>query len=137
MISKRADKSRINFPRMLIWIGLGGAVGSILRYLVGGLVQRSAHAGFPAGTLAVNVLGCFLIGVLAQHYMNVQTHPNMRAALITGFCGGFTTFSAFSLETVGLLRGGEYGKTAGYVVLSVSLSVLATISGMAAARAAA
>ena len=120
---------------MLLWIGLGGAVGSVFRYLVGAFVQRSAHTGFPAGTLAVNVLGCFLIGVLAQHYMNVQTHPNMRAALITGFCGGFTTFSAFSLETVGLLRGGEYGKTAAYLVLSVSLSVLATISGMAAAKA--
>jgi CrcB protein len=135
--SKHTGKSRINFPRMLIWIGLGGAAGSILRYLVGGLVQRSAHSGFPAGTLAVNIIGGFLIGVFAQHYMNVQTHPTMRALLITGFCGGFTTFSAFSLETVGLLRGGEYGKTAAYVVLSVSLSILATISGMAAAKAAA
>jgi CrcB protein len=120
---------------MLLWIGLGGAVGSILRYLVGGFVQRSAHVGFPAGTLAVNVIGCFVIGVLAQHYMNIQTHPNMRAALITGFCGGFTTFSAFSLETVGLIRGGEFGKTAAYLVLSVSLSILATISGMAAVKA--
>ena len=120
---------------MLLWIGLGGAVGSILRYLVGASVQRWAHAGFPAGTLVVNVIGSFLVGVLAQHFMNVQTHPNVRAALIIGFCGGFTTFSAFSLETVGLLRGGEYGKTAAYVVLSVSLSILATISGMAAAKA--
>jgi CrcB protein len=120
---------------MLLWIGLGGAAGSILRYLVGTVVQRSAHVGFPLGTLVVNVVGCFVIGVLAQHYMNVQAHPNMRAALITGFCGGFTTFSAFSLETVGLLRGGEYSKTAAYLVLSVSLSVLATVSGMAAAKA--
>jgi CrcB protein len=122
---------------MLLWIGLGGGLGSILRYLVGGIVQRSAHTGFPVGTLAVNVIGGFVIGVLAQHYMNIETHPNMRAALITGFCGGFTTFSAFSLETVGLLRGGEYGKTAAYVVLSVSVSILATFSGMAAAKAAA
>lgn len=121
---------------MLLWIGLGGAVGSVLRYLIGGVVQRAAHAGFPAGTLVVNIVGCFVIGVLAQHYMNVETHPTMRAALMTGFCGGFTTFSAFSLETVGLLRGGEYGKTAAYLVLSVSLSILATVSGMAAAKAA-
>jgi hypothetical protein len=49
-----------------------------------GFIQRSAHAGFPAGTLVVNILGCFLIGVLAQHYLNVQAHPNMRAALMTG-----------------------------------------------------
>lgn len=120
---------------VLLWIGFGGAAGSILRYLLGAFVQRSAHTGFPAGTLVVNILGGFLIGILAQHYMNVQAHPQMRAALITGFCGGFTTFSAFSLETVGLLRGGEYGKTAAYLVLSVSLSILATISGMAAAKA--
>ncbi|HUQ46818.1 MAG TPA: fluoride efflux transporter CrcB [Gemmatimonadaceae bacterium] len=120
---------------MLLWIGFGGAAGSVLRYLIGGFIQRSAHSGFPAGTLVVNVLGCFLIGVLAQHYVNVQAHPNMRAALMTGFCGGFTTFSAFSLETVGLLRGAEYGKTAAYLVLSVSVSILATVSGMAAAKA--
>src|SRR6476620_1055525 len=120
---------------MLLWIGFGGAVGSILRYLIGGFIQRSAHIGFPAGTLVVNVIGCFVIGALAQHYMNMETHPTMRAALMTGFCGGFTTFSAFSLETVGLIRGGEYGKTAAYLVLSVSVSILATISGMAAAKA--
>lgn len=122
---------------MLLWIGLGGAAGSILRYVFGALVQRSSHSGFPFGTLVVNIVGCFLIGVLAQHYMNAQANPVIRAAMITGFCGGFTTFSAFSLETVGLLRGGEYGRAAAYVVLSVTFSILATISGMAAARAAA
>lgn len=122
---------------MLIWIALGGAVGSVVRYLAGGLVQRSAGVAFPVGTLAVNVIGGFVIGLLAQHYMNEQTSPQMRAALITGFCGGFTTFSAFSLETVGLLRGGEFAKTAAYVVLSVTLSILATVAGMAAAKAAA
>jgi len=120
---------------MLLWIGLGGAAGSILRYLFGAFAQRTAGISFPVGTLAVNVVGGFIIGVLAQHYMNAQTSPQMRAALITGFCGGFTTFSAFSLETVGLLRGGEYGKTAAYVVLSVTMSILATIAGMAAAKA--
>ena len=122
---------------MLIWIALGGAIGSVLRYLAGGFVQRSAGVAFPVGTLAVNVIGGFMIGWLAQHYMNQQDSPEMRAALITGFCGGFTTFSAFSLEAVGLIRGGEYAKTAAYVVLSVTLSILATISGMAAAKAAA
>jgi CrcB protein len=127
---------RINFTAMLLWIGLGGAAGSILRYLFGSLVQRSAGMPFPIGTLAVNVVGCFIMGLLAQHYMNSQTSPQMRVALMTGFCGGFTTFSAFSMETVGLMRGGEYGRSAAYVVLSVTLSILATFSGMAAARAA-
>lgn len=135
--SLRKARAGIKFTFMLFWIALGGAAGSVLRYLLGGLVQRSAAVGFPAGTLAVNVVGGFIIGVLAQHYMNEQTSPQMRAALITGFCGGFTTFSAFSLEAVGLIRGGEYEKTAAYVVLSVTLSILATFSGMAAASAAA
>ena len=120
---------------MLIWIALGGAAGSVLRYLIGGFVQRSGGISFPIGTLAVNVTGCFLIGVLSQHYMNTQTHPYIRGALIVGLCGGYTTFSTFSLETVGLLEGGEYGRAAAYMLLSVTLSVLATIAGMATARA--
>ena len=122
---------------MLIWIALGGAAGSVLRYVLGGVVQRSAGLAFPTGTLAVNIAGCFLIGLLTQHYMNVQTSPVMRAALITGFCGGFTTFSAFSVETVGLIEGGEHLKAAAYILMSLTISVAATFAGMAAARAAA
>lgn len=120
---------------MLFWIAFGGATGSVLRYLAGGSVQRMGGAAFPLGTLAVNITGCFLIGALSQHFMNTQTHPHLRGALITGFCGGYTTFSAFSLETVGLIEGGEYGKAAAYIVLSVTVSILATFAGMAAARA--
>ena len=123
----------INFPPMLFWIALGGAAGSVSRYVLGGAAQKLAGAPFPIGTLLVNVSGCFLIGILSQHYMNVQTHPAMRAALITGFCGGYTTFSAFSLETAGLFSGGEYIKAAAYIVLSVTVSLLATFAGMAAA----
>lgn len=87
------------------------------------------------GTLAVNVTGCFLIGLLSQHYMNTQTHPYTRGALMIGLCGGYTTFSTFSLETVGLLDGGEYGRAVAYMLLSVILSVAATIAGMMTARA--
>src|SRR5215216_5624473 len=107
---------------MLFWIAVGGATGSVLRYVLGGAAQRFTHVPFPVGTLAVNVTGCFLIGALSQHYMNTQAHPYMRSALITGLCGGYTTFSAFSLETVGLLEGGEYGKAAAYMLLSITLS---------------
>ncbi len=120
---------------MLIWIAIGGAVGSVTRYVLGGAAQRATHISFPAGTLAVNVVGCFLIGMLTQHYMNTQTSPLMRAALITGFCGGFTTFSAFSIETVALIEGGSYGRAAAYIVMSVTLSIAATFAGMAASRA--
>ena len=121
---------------MLIWIAIGGAAGSVLRFLIGGMVQRSGGVSFPLGTLAVNVIGAFLIGVLTQHYMHVQTSPVLRTALITGFCGGFTTFSAFSIETVGLLEGGAYAKAAAYILLSVSLCLASTFAGIAAVRAA-
>jgi fluoride exporter len=120
---------------MIFWIGLGGAAGSVLRYILGGMAQRASAMPFPVGTLVVNVTGCFFIGALSQHFMNTQTHPHMRAALMTGFCGGFTTFSAFSLENAGLIEGGEYVKSALYVVLSVAVSLAATFAGMAAARA--
>ncbi len=122
---------------MLIWIALGGAAGSLLRYVVGGIVQKGAGVGFPAGTLAVNIAGCFIIGALTQQFMNLQPSPVLRAALITGFCGGFTTFSAFSIETVGLINGGEYGKAAAYMGMSVALSIGATFAGIAAIRTAA
>jgi CrcB protein len=121
---------------MLIWIALGGAAGSVSRYLLGGVVQRTSGITFPAGTLAVNVIGCFVIGMLTQHYTNTQTSPALRAALITGFCGGFTTFSAFSIETAGLINGGEHAKAAAYMTLSLGLSVIATFAGMAASKAA-
>ena len=121
---------------MLIWIAIGGAAGSVSRYLLGGMVQSTAAVRFPAGTLAVNLIGCFIIGALTQHYMNSQVSPAMRAALITGFCGGFTTFSAFSIETVGLINGGEYVKAGAYIVFSVGISIAATFAGMAVARAA-
>lgn len=119
---------------MLLWIALGGAAGSVLRYLIGGVVQRAAGLSFPSGTLTVNVIGGLIIGALTQHYMNTQTSPAMRTALITGFCGGFTTFSAFSIETVGLLEGGEYAKATAYIVLSVTLSIAAAFAGFTAVK---
>lgn len=121
---------------MLFWIALGGAAGSVLRYLLGGAVQRFSGLSFPAGTLTVNVIGGLIIGALTQHYMNTHTSPVMRVALITGFCGGFTTFSAFSIETVGLLEGGEYAKATAYIVLSVTMSIAAALAGIAAVKAA-
>lgn len=119
----------------LVLIALGGAAGSVLRYLVGGAVQHLSPRGFPIGTLSVNVLGCLLIGMLAQVFLNTQATAPMRALLMVGFCGGFTTFSAFTHETAGLLEGGEYSRAAIYVFLSVTLSIAATFAGMGAVRA--
>jgi CrcB protein len=115
---------------VLLLIALGGAVGSLLRYLVGGRVQHLAPHGFPLGTLFVNVAGCFLIGIFIRQFMNVQTHNYVRALLVVGFCGGFTTFSTFSMETIGLFEGGEYARAIGYVTLSVVLSLAGTLAGM-------
>jgi len=112
-------------------IAVGGAAGSVLRYVVGRAVQGSSASGFPIGTMVVNITGCFLIGVLVRQLMNVQTSPEMRALLVVGFCGGFTTFSTFSAETIGLIEGGEYGRAATYVILSVALCLGATFAGMA------
>src|SRR5882724_6893278 len=115
-------------------IAVGGAAGSLLRYLIGGAVQRMSASGFPVGTMFVNVSGCFLIGILVRQFMNMQLTPELRALLIVGFCGGFTTFSTFSAETLGLIEGGEYARATGYVVLSVGLCLLATLAGMTAMR---
>ena len=115
-------------------IALGGAAGSLLRYLVGGAVQRMSASGFPVGTMVVNVSGCFIIGVLVRQFLNMQLSPELRALLVVGFCGGFTTFSTFSAETLGLIEGGEYGRAAGYVVLSVTLCLAATLAGMTTMR---
>src|SRR5688500_16299007 len=119
----------------ILAIAFGGAIGSVLRYLVGGAVQRQTHATFPYGTLVVNVLGCFLVGILLQRFMNTEPSSNVRALLVVGFCGGFTTFSAFSGETVGLLTGGANTKALLYVIASISLSLFATAIGIIVTRA--
>jgi fluoride exporter len=117
---------------IFLLIAAGGAAGSVLRYLIGGAVQRMSAGGFPIGTMFVNVSGCFLVGVLVRHFLNMQISPEARAFLIVGFCGGFTTFSTFSAETLGLIEGGEYGRATGYVILTVALCLTATFMGMAA-----
>lgn len=117
---------------MLAMIALGGAVGSVTRYLLGGMLQRTAGLAFPVGTLFVNVTGSFIVGFLLRYFMNVQTHPFLRGALIVGFCGGFTTFSAFSAETLGFVEGGEYWRAGMYVFASVTLTLLAVFAGFAA-----
>ena len=118
----------------ILAIGAGGAAGSILRYVLGRLVQSATHVGFPIGTLIVNVVGCVIVGALSRYFLNNEVHPVLKSALIVGFCGGFTTFSAFSLETVGLFSGGAAGKALAYVAASVLLCVAGTATGFFAVR---
>ena len=118
----------------ILAIAFGGAAGSVLRYLLGGAIQRGSHSGFPYGTLGVNVLGSLLIGVLIQRFMNLEPRPEIRSLLIVGFCGGFTTFSTFSSETFGLVSGGEYSRAILYVFLSMTVCIGATALGFGLAR---
>jgi CrcB protein len=110
----------------LLAIGAGGAVGSILRYVIGMSVQRLAGTGFPLGTVIVNILGSFAIGLLYVWLIERMGAPHtLRLFLIVGVLGGFTTFSSFSLETVTLLMESRYG----YALLNVAASVLLCLAG--------
>jgi CrcB protein len=119
---------------MLFAIAVGGALGSVLRYGIGSAVQQRAGAGFPAGTLLVNVTGSLLLGFLVRYLLETTISPEMRAGLTIGLCGGYTTFSTFSADTVRLLEEGSWGRAGGYVLASVALSLLATVAGLALAR---
>ncbi|QBY02378.1 fluoride efflux transporter CrcB [Rhodophyticola sp. CCM32] len=115
-------------------VALGGAAGAVLRYLTGlGMVRMLGHTGFPYGVITVNIIGSFLIGafvgVAAQRGL---TH--LSPLVMTGFLGGFTTFSAFSLEAVTLYERGEVMSAAIYVLASVILSVGALFLGLWLAR---
>jgi fluoride exporter len=120
---------------MLWYIAVGSAIGGVSRYLIGGLGQRLSAGTFPAGTLLVNVTGSFLLGFILRYGVETPTlSPEVRALLTVGFCGGYTTFSTFSYETVALVEDGEWTRAALYVALSLGLSLVATFLGFVAAR---
>ena len=115
---------------LIIW--LGGGLGSVCRYLVQLGVSRLLTVSFPAGTFLVNISGCFVIGLLyglAEKYAVLTAE--WRLFLITGLCGGYTTFSSFSYEGVSLFRQGNYSYFILYVGLSVFVGLLSTLAGMA------
>jgi CrcB protein len=115
----------------LVLIGIGGFVGSILRYWISGLAQDVVpESAFPVGTLAVNVAGCLAIGVLSElaEARGFLT-PDMRALLLVGLLGGFTTFSTFANETVATLRDGAYPLALASVAASVGLCLAAVWAG--------
>ncbi|MFM7773793.1 MAG: fluoride efflux transporter CrcB [Candidatus Kapaibacterium sp.] len=118
----------------LIWIGLGGSLGSIARALCTSLSPAPSPGSFPIATLVVNVVGCLIIGSVYGSLAQTKLSSSAVAFLTTGFCGGFTTFSAFSMETVTLLRDGHTTMAMLYGVLSVALGIVATGIGIWAAR---
>ena len=105
-------------------VAVGGAVGSILRYGV----QKGLNATFPTGTLVVNIAGCFLIGMLWA--LSIKgLDEQKRLLLMTGFCGGFTTFSAFTLEGIQMMMAGRWAVFFLYTLSSVACGLLATFFG--------
>lgn len=115
---------------------VGGGVGAALRHGVNVVAARLAGGAYPVGTLGVNVVGSLLMGCLAGYFaLRGDTAPGLRMFLTTGILGGFTTFSAFSLDTVTLFERGELAAASGYVVLSVAASIAALAAGLALARA--
>ena len=116
----------------LFQVALGGAVGASARYLTGAAILRAFGPGFPWATMVVNVFGSFLMGVLVVAL--AQTGNRFSPLLMTGVLGGFTTFSAFSLDAYSLFERGQIGAAAGYVGGSVILSLAGLALGILIAR---
>ena len=113
---------------------IGSAAGGAIRYAVGGVWLRSAALGFPWGTLFVNVTGSLALGFLARYFAPPHGSHTTFLFLTVGLCGGYTTFSTFTLETFTLVQGGAVLRALGYVLVSVVLSYFALIGGYALAK---
>lgn len=119
----------------ILLVALGGAAGSVCRHLVGVAALRLLGAGFPWGTLAVNVVGSFAMGVFVELLaLRLSGSQPLRLFVATGFLGGFTTLSAFSLDTVVLWERGDTALALGYVVGTIVLSVAGLVAGLGAVR---
>jgi CrcB protein len=113
-------------------VGLGGGIGSMARYLCQRWFNENYPHPFPWGTFIVNLIGCFLIGIIyAASEKSSVLSPQTRLLLITGFCGGFTTFSTFAFENMNLLRSGDTIYFLTYTIASVVLGIAGVFGGMA------
>lgn len=121
--------------KLLLAIAAGGALGALARHKVGSLAMHWLGSGFPYGTLAVNIVGSFLLGLLAGGLAFKFTLPlEARAFLIVGFCGAFTTFSTFALDFATLTERGNLMLAGGYAAASVAGAILALFGGLAIMR---
>ena len=117
-----------------LWIAAGGALGSIARFWVTGMIAMLLGPQFPWGTILINIVGSFVISLFGT--LTLHRYPasfDARAFVMVGLCGGFTTFSAFSLQTLELARFGRWLEAGGNIVLSVVLCLLAVWAGHALA----
>ena len=120
---------------ILLYIAVGSAAGGVLRYLLGGVIQRATGGTFPVGTLLINISGSFLLGLIYRYSADsAAISAEMRAMLTIGLCGGYTTFSSFSYESIRLIEDGQFSRALLYVLLSVVLCLAGTALGIVAGR---
>lgn len=120
---------------ILLWISLGGALGSVLRYVIHTRIDQLYGASFPLGILTINIIGSFLMGALAWVFSSqIHWSEAYRAAVLVGLLGGFTTFSTFSNNTLQLFMRGEYVTAGLNIVLSVVLCIIAAGAGLYLAK---
>lgn len=117
-----------------LWVGLGGALGSIARHHIGSWAARRAPS-FPWGTLLVNLIGCLLIGLLMQLVLRERASETTRLALGTGLLGGFTTYSTFNFEAFALVESGAWGRASLYVAVTLVGGLALGAAGWFAGRA--
>jgi CrcB protein len=121
--------------KTIFYIALGGGLGSVLRYLTTVVMNKNVQATFPYATFVTNIFGCLLIGLFFGYLEKQNTvSPDLKLFLITGFCGGYTTFSAFSNENVQLLQSNQILIAFLYISLSVFLGLMATWTGLTIAK---
>jgi CrcB protein len=121
-----------------VWVAFGGALGSVARFALGNAMTVALGAQFPWGTLLINIIGSFVISFVGMLTGNAARFPlpyEARIFVTVGICGGFTTFSTFSLQTVELVRAGQPGRAAAYAVASGILCIAACALGVASAAA--
>ncbi len=115
----------------IVLIALFGAVGTLARFGLQGLVQEKMGGTFPYGTLLINLTGCFFLGLLGQYTLNrMVISPELRMAIAVGFFGGYTTFSSFGWETAKMLEAGEWLRATTYVAASVVFGLILSVAGI-------
>ena len=131
-LRQRAVRQWMRGMMLYVWVAIGGALGSVARFWCSGLVAQTVGGTFPWGTMLVNVVGSFVIGLVATLTgpdARFLATPEARTFVMIGFCGGYTTFSSFSLQTLVLAQEGEWLYAIGNILLSVALCLAAVWLG--------
>ena len=116
--------------KQLLLVGIGGGLGSIFRYLTSQLTAKYYVGTFPLATFITNILGCLVIGILIGYFSHNNSDSNLKLLFITGFCGGYTTFSTFAAENISLLQNQNYLTLIAYTLASVLVGFLAVGLGL-------